>query len=268
VNLTKKDDSLLKVDGLTKKFGGISALSDYSIEIKSGELLGLIGPNGAGKTTVFNLLSGVVKPTSGQIWFNGRQITGLRPDQNARLGIARTFQNIRLFSQLSVLDNVKAALHMRLGKGFWQTVLNLSSYRNAEYNINLRAHEFLSLLDLVRVAHEQAGNLPYGYQRRVEIARALATLPRLLLLDEPAAGMNSSETDELIRTIRRIHSAYGLAIFLVEHDMRVMMSVCPKLQVIHNGTRLAMGTPAEIQGNRRVIEAYLGKKRDIDHVVD
>lgn len=251
--------TLLDVHGLEKRFGGIVALSDYHIEIQPGELVGLIGPNGAGKTTVFNLLSGVLKPTNGRISYFGRDITRLRPDQKAAVGIARTFQNIRLFSDLSVIDNVKVAFHMRMGSELWKTLLHTSGYRNAENEMERKSCEFLDLLDLNAEKNEPVKNLPYGIQRRVEIARAMASLPKLLLLDEPAAGLNMNETEDLIRTIRTIHDKFDLTIFLVEHDMKLVMAICERIQVIDRGCMLANGTPEEIRNNQQVIEAYLGK---------
>lgn len=250
---------LLKVEGLEKRFGGIVALADYDVEIRPGELVGLIGPNGAGKTTVFNLLSGVLKPTDGRIFYDGQDITRLRPDQNAAMGIARTFQNIRLFNELSVIDNVKVAFHMRIGSGFWKTLFHTPGYRSAEYEMERKSREFLELLDLQAIKDEPVKNLPYGVQRRVEIARAMATLPKLLLLDEPAAGLNLNETDDLIKTIRTIHDKYGLTIFLVEHDMKFVMTICQRIQVIDQGRMLTMGSPEDIRNNPQVIEAYLGK---------
>ena len=250
---------LLKVEGLEKRFGGIVALADYDVEIRAGELVGLIGPNGAGKTTVFNLLSGVLKPTDGRIFYDGQDITRLRPDQNAAMGIARTFQNIRLFNELSVIDNVKVAFHMRIGSGFWKTLFHTSGYRYSEDEMERKSREFLELLDLKAVKDEPVKNLPYGVQRRVEIARAMATLPKLLLLDEPAAGLNLNETDDLIKTIRTIHDKYGLTIFLVEHDMKFVMTICQRIQVIDQGRMLTMGSPEDIRNNPQVIEAYLGK---------
>ena len=255
----------LKVEGLEKRFGGVVALTGYDIEIRTGELIGLIGPNGAGKTTVFNLLSGVLKPTRGKIYFKRQDITRFRPDQNAALGIARTFQNIRLFNALSVQDNIKVALHQRLGSGLWKTVFHTPEYRRSEKTIDEKSGEFLSLLGLEGVKNEPAENLPYGLQRRVEIARALAMHPELLLLDEPAAGLNPNETDELIGIIRTLHQKYHLTIFLVEHDMRVIMAICSRIQVLDMGQTLAEGDPESIRNNPKVIEAYLGKSDTQTH---
>ena len=264
--MTSRETVLLKAENLEKKFGGILALDRYNVRIHAGELVGLIGPNGAGKTTVFNLLSGVLNPTGGRIYFNGRDITRLRPDENAALGIARTFQNIRLFKELSVIDNIKIAFHMRLGKGFWHTFFHTPAYRQTESEMERRANEFIELFDLASVRHMAAKNLPYGIQRRVEIARAMATLPRLLLLDEPSAGLNPSETEELKKILIDIHETYGLAIFLVEHDMQLIMNICQKIQVIDRGRMLSFGRPEEVRRDERVIEAYLGKSaRKISH---
>jgi len=248
----------LEAEALGKRFGGILALDGYHIRLQTGELVGLIGPNGAGKTTVFNLLSGVLKATNGRIYFKGRDITRLRPDENAALGIARTFQNIRLFAELSVIDNIKTAFHMRLGKGFWQTLFHTPSYRRSENEMDHRAHEFLEIFDLASVRDIPAKNLPYGIQRRVEIARAMATQPQLLLLDEPSAGLNPSETDDLKKILKKIHAAYALTILLVEHDMQLVMTICQKIQVIDRGRMLVIGTPDEVRRDQRVIDAYLG----------
>jgi branched-chain amino acid transport system ATP-binding protein len=257
--------ALLQVKGLTKHFGGITALVDYNIDIHSGDLIGLIGPNGAGKTTVFNLLSGVLKATSGRILFSGHDITRQRPDQNAALGIARTFQNIRLFRDLSVIDNIKVAFHMHVGEGFWKTLFNTPGFKHSEKLMDQKVYEFFELLDLRDVKDELAKNLPYGLQRRVEIARAMATSPKMLLLDEPAAGMNPHETEQLMRIIRDIHQNYHLTIFLVEHDMKVVMALCQRIQVIDRGTTLIVGTPQEIRSHPEVIEAYLGKPKGRHH---
>jgi branched-chain amino acid transport system ATP-binding protein len=259
VKLGLSNSVLLKVESLEKRFGGILALTEYDVEIRPEELVGLIGPNGAGKTTVFNLLSGVLKPTKGRIYLNGQDITHLRPDQNATLGIARTFQNIRLFKELSVIDNVKVAFHMRMGRGFWKTLVHTSDYRFSENEMAQKSHEILELFDLEVIKDQPAKNLPYGIQRRVEIARAMATMPKLLLLDEPSAGLNTGETDELVKTLRKIHDTYGLTIFIVEHDMKLIMSICQRIQVIDRGRMLTAGTPDDVRHDQRVIEAYLGK---------
>ncbi len=250
---------LLNVENLEKQFGGVAALDGYNIRIRPGELLGLIGPNGAGKTTVFNLLSGVIFPTSGRIRFDGRDITRLPPHKKAEIGIVRTFQNIRLFKDLSVLDNIRVAFHMRLGCGFWQVLFHTKAYCRAEIDMERRADELLNLFELTSVRDTPARRLSYGIQRRVEIARAMATMPRLLLLDEPSAGLNPKETDELKQSLLNIHKTYDLTLFLIEHDMKLVMSMCRKIQVIHQGQPLALGSPDEVRRDPRVVEAYLGK---------
>lgn len=256
---------LLLVEHLHKAFGGIQALTDYGLSLEQEELFGLIGPNGAGKTTVFNVLSGVLRPTRGRILFNGQDISSNRPYQNARLGLSRTFQNIRLFGDLSIEDNVKAAFHMHLGSGLWSTILHLPQFMRSEREISRQTMDCLHLLELDRYRLEKARNLPFGLQRKVEIARSLATSPRLLLLDEPAAGMNPHETRELMETIQTIHSQYKLTICLVEHDMNVVMGICPRIQVLDQGRVLMEGTPQEIQNDPRVIKAYLGAPREECH---
>lgn len=266
--LSVSNSILLKVEGLTKQFGGIVALSDYSISINRGEIIGLIGPNGAGKTTVFNILSGVIKPTKGRIFFENREITRLRSDRKAALGISRTFQNIRLFNDLSVMDNIKVAFHMRLGTGFMKTLIHSPGYLASEKKIDQSAFDILDLLDLTLFKNELAGSLPYGIQRRVEIARAMATFPKLMLLDEPVAGLNIRETEELVKIIYRIHADYDLTIFLVEHDMKMVMTTCQRIQVIDQGKMLTLGTPANIRTDKRVIEAYLGKSGELKHAVN
>ncbi len=252
---------LLHVVGLVKRFGGLVAVSDYSLTLEQGELVGLIGPNGAGKTTVFNLLSGVLKSSSGNFFLTSQNITKFSPAQIARVGIARTFQNIRLFEDLSVLDNIKIAFHMHHGKGFIDTIFNTKKFLQAEKKITQKAMEFAELMNLTDLIHEPAKKLPYGDQRKVEIARALATNPKLLLLDEPAAGMNPMETAELMRTIKEIHAKQDMTILIVEHDMRLVMNLCQRLQVLDQGQLLAQGTPEEIQESPEVIKAYLGSPK-------
>lgn len=252
---------LLEVSGLTKRFGGVEALSGYHLRLAQGELLGLIGPNGAGKTTAFNLLTGVVRPSAGKIVFSGRDITGKAAHRFAALGIARTFQNIRLFRDLTVLENVMAGLHLRHGRGLLLTLSGLPSFRRAEGYIRDRAQALLARLGLEALAAVPASDLAYGDQRRAEIARALATEPTLLLLDEPAAGMNAQETAALIDMVSNVHRELSLTIILVEHDMKLVMKLCRRIQVINRGKVLALGTPREVQDDPAVIEAYLGSRR-------
>lgn len=255
-------EPLLVADSVSKSFEGITALSDYSLAINEGEIVGLIGPNGAGKTTAFNVLSGVLKPTSGAFYFRGRNITRFDACQTARAGIARTFQNIRLFQNLSVLDNIRVGCHHHLGRGFFSTLLHSAGYRRSEKAMLDKAEFLADMLGLSQVLYSRAVDLPYGDQRRLEIARALAASPRLLLLDEPAAGMNPQETKALADTIRRIRNELNVSVLLVEHDMPFVMDLCGRLQVLCYGNVLAEGTPDEIRGNPEVIAAYLGSSAD------
>jgi branched-chain amino acid transport system ATP-binding protein len=260
-------EALLEVVGLRKNFGGVRALEMLDLVVASGELVGLIGPNGSGKTTAFNLLTGVFRPSGGRIVFGGQDVTGNRPEQNARLGMARTFQNIRLFRDLPVIDNVAVGFHMRHGAGFWPTILRVPAAARSEAAIRQRSLEVLEILDLQHRAGDLVANLPYGDQRKVEFARALATEPSLLLLDEPSAGMNPQETAELGATIARLHRQLGLAVVLVEHDMKMIMTHCQRILVMHQGRILAEGSPEEVQKDRGVIEAYLGRRREGFHAV-
>ena len=252
--------TLLKVTNMSKVFGGLRAVSNFNIEMQEGELIGLIGPNGAGKTTAFNVLTGVYEPTEGQIEFDGQSIVGLKPFQITQKGIARTFQNIRLFADLTVLDNVKIAYHFHVKYGLLESVLRIGRYFNEEAEIEKKAIEFLKVFQLDHRKDEIAKNLPYGEQRRLEIARALAAQPKLLLLDEPAAGMNPQETQQLMEMIRWIRKEFNLTILLIEHDMSLVMGVCERIYVLDYGSIIAHGTPKEIKNNPRVIEAYLGEE--------
>lgn len=249
----------LNVKGLTKYFGGLGAVQNFDLQLKQHDLNGLIGPNGAGKTTVFNLITGIYKSTSGLIEFQGADLAGMEPFEITRMGIARTFQNIRLFQNLTVLDNVRIAYHPHAGYSMTDTILRTKNFYKKEDELTEKALDFLSIFGLEGIQNEIAKNLPYGQQRRVEIARALAANPRLLLLDEPAAGMNPKEIMELMDLIHFVHDRFNLTILLIEHQMRVVMGICENITVMDFGQVIARGNPKEIQENQRVVEAYLGK---------
>lgn len=251
--------SLLKTTDLGISFGGLRAVDDVNVEIKEGELVGLIGPNGAGKTTIFNLLTGVYKPTDGDISINQISINKKTTPQIVALGVARTFQNIRLFKELSVLDNVKLAFNNSMNYNTFEAIFRLSRFWKEEKEVTDKALDLLDIFDMAEMANITAGNLSYGQQRKLEIARALATNPKLLLLDEPAAGMNPNETKELMNTISFIRNKFKIAILLIEHDMDLVMGICERLYVLNFGRIIASGLPDEIQNNKEVITAYLGE---------
>ena len=257
--MSEKETMMLEVKNLCIQFGGLKAVDNLNMSVKKGQLYGLIGPNGAGKTTVFNMLTGVYKPTSGTITLDGENITGKAPAEINKHGIARTFQNIRLFKNMSVLDNVKVGLHNAQKYTFIEGVLRLPRYFKEEKAMDEKATELLKVFELDGEKEQLASNLPYGKQRKLEIARALATNPKLLLLDEPAAGMNPNETAELMKTIRFVRDEFDMTILLIEHDMKLVSGICEKVTVLNFGQELAKGVTSEVLNDKRVITAYLGE---------
>ncbi|MFQ7241235.1 ABC transporter ATP-binding protein [Agathobaculum sp.] len=251
--------AMLEVTSLGISFGGLRAVDELSMKIEKGGLVGLIGPNGAGKTTVFNMLTGVYRPTDGGIRLDGQNLVGKKPHEICKLGVARTFQNIRLFSNLTVLDNVKTGLHNEITYSLAESLFHIGSYRKKERQMDEKAMELLGVFGLESVADYKAANLPYGKQRKLEIARALATDPKLLLLDEPAAGMNPNETGELMETIELVRKKFGVTVLLIEHDMKLVSGICEYLYVLNFGRLLAEGTPSEVLQNPEVVTAYLGE---------
>lgn len=251
--------SLLETTGVVKIFGGLTAVNKMDFSLNKGEIISIIGPNGAGKTTFFNTLTGIYRPEAGKIIFNGHSTIGMRPDQIAALGISRTFQNIRLFGNMTVIENILVGMHPRLKQSMVSALLQTKAFREEERAAEAKAHALMKYVGLGNVENELAKNLPYGGQRQIEIARALASDPLLLLLDEPTAGMNPQETEDAIRLFRRIRDEKGVTVLLIEHDMRVVMNISERISVMDYGEKIAEGTPAQIRANQRVIEAYLGR---------
>lgn len=256
---------LLEVRNLVKSFGGIHAVRDVSLTIERSSISAIIGPNGAGKTTFFNLLTGIYTPDSGELMFDGKSLKGLRPDQVMKMGVARTFQNIRLFQNMTVLENVMVGEHSRLRISLADTLLRTAGFSKQEQRVRQKASDLLKFVGLAGKGDETAKNVPYGDQRRIEIARAMASDPKLILLDEPTAGMNPNESEDAMNLFRRIRDEFGVTVVLIEHDMKVVMGISEHIDVLDYGQKIAEGTPAQIRANPRVVEAYLGRRAVEDH---
>ena len=255
--------TLLKTENIVMKFEGLTAINNLNLEIHEHQIFGLIGPNGAGKTTAFNVITGFLVPTEGKVYFKGEDITGLKPNHITKRGIARTFQNIKLFPEMSVIENVMTGFHIHRKFNFFEAMFRLPRFFKDEAKMYRKGMELLDLVGLTQFASDQAGSLPYGHQRKLEIARALATAPTMLLLDEPAAGMNPQESTELMDLIRKLRDEMNLTVLLIEHDMKVVMGICERIKVLDHGEEIAEGTPEEIRNNPRVIEAYLGEAKKV-----